>query len=194
MAQVWGRRPCEDQSPKLYNGDIEGADRSLGETKTRAFAVNLGRRLVIRRLSKAALALVFVFSTCAAHADGDEFFASTLRTVGSEAKNGFMGNVKDEDGRLLQDAVLTVLVKVPADGGSVDVTYKSFTNVLGRYRTLDAADVVAVIQGTDVELKPGDVKLVGVAKDGYAQVRRLDRSRAGQTVREVDFVMKKVGN
>ncbi len=128
----------------------------------------------------------------AAQADGDEFFASTLRTVGEGAKNGFIGSVKDDEGHPLQDAVLTVMVKVP--GESEDVTYRSFTNILGRYRTLDAADVVSVLQGTDVELKPDDVKLVGVAKDGYTQVRRLDRSRTGRTVREIDFVMKKVRN
>lgn len=66
--------------------------------------------------------------------------------------------------------------------------------MLGRYRTLDPVDVVGLIQGVDVELKPEDVTLVGVSKDGYTQVRRLDRSRTGQAVREIDFVMKKNRN
>ena len=166
---------------------------------TRLSTVNLGQLVVSRRLSKIALALAFVFSASAARADGDEFFASSLRSVGSGgttagAKNGFLGSVMDDEGNHLQDAVLTILVTVPADGGFEDVTYKSFTDILGRYRTLDAADVVAVIKGADVELKPADVKLVGVSKVGYTQIRRFDRSRAGQAVREIDFVMKKVRN
>ena len=147
-----------------------------------------------RRLPTIAAALSFLFAGSAVRADGDEFFASTLRTVGTGAKSGFVGNVRDDKGHFLQDAIVTVLVKVPSGGGTTDVTYRSFTNMLGRYRTLDPADVVGVIQWDDVELKPGDVTLVGVSKEGYAQVRRLDRSRSGQVIREIDFVMKRLGD
>jgi hypothetical protein len=152
-----------------------------------------GQALVLRP-STLVIALMLAFGASLAHADGDEFFASVLRQAGGGAKNGFMGNVKDDEGRLLPDAIVTVLVKAPGEGGPTDVTYKSYTNMLGRYRTLDPVDVVGLIQGVDVELKPEDVTLVGVSKDGYTQVRRLDRSRTGQAVREIDFVMKKNRN
>jgi hypothetical protein len=154
--------------------------------------VTFGQFIVLRRRPTLVFALAFILGASVARADGDEFFASVLRQAGEGAKTGFVGNVKDDEGHFLQDAVLTVVVKVPGEGGPTDVTYRSYTNMLGRYRTLDAADVVALVQGTEVELKPEDVMLVGVAKDGYTQIRRLDRSRAGQAVREIDFVMKKV--
>ena len=59
------------------------------------------------------------------------------------------------------------------------------------YWGLDPADVIGVLQGVDCDVKPELVKLIGVAKDGYTQSRRLDRSRAGQIIREVDFVMRR---
>ncbi len=152
-----------------------------------------GQVLVLRR-STLVFALILAFGVSRAHADGDEFFASVLRQAGEGAKNGFMGNVKDDEGRLLPDAIVTVLVKAPGEGGPTDVTYKSYTNMLGRYRTLDPVDVVGLIRDIDVVLKPEDVTLVGVAKDGYTQVRRFDRSKPGQAVREIDFVMKKNRN
>ncbi len=141
----------------------------------------------------------FVLGAPSVYADGDDFFAYQLRAVGDSgtnagAKNGFLGSVKDDQGNYLRDATLTIQVTAPSDVGPVDVTYKSFTNVIGRYRTLDAGDVVSLLKGFDVVLKPSDVKLVGVTKVGYTQVQRVDRSRAGQAIREIDFVMKKVDN
>lgn len=151
---------------------------------------------VSHALAKLVFAVVMVCGVSAAHADGDEFFASNLRSVGRSgsgdgARIGFMGTVKDDQGRYLSEAEVTIHVTVPTGDGVEDVTYKSFTDVIGRYRTLDAADVISILKGIDVELKPADVRLDGVSKDGYVQLRRFDRSRTGQTVREIDFVMKK---
>jgi hypothetical protein len=132
-------------------------------------------------------------------ADGDDFFAFQSRTFNPDgsrniAKNGFLGNVRDEDGNLLHDATLTVSVKIETEDGPKAVTYNSYTNVMGRYRTLDAASVVSDLLGIDTTIKPGDVQLLGVEKKGYVQMKRLNRSRTGQTgVLEVDFIMKKTG-
>ncbi len=147
-------------------------------------------------LCSAALALLV---PCAARADGDDFFAFSSRTFNPDgsraiAKNGFFGNVRDDEGNLLRDATLTVSVTVPGEDGPRQVNYNSYTNVLGRYRTLDASGVVSDLLGIEADFKPGDVKLVGVEKKGYVQTRRLNRSRPGQAgVLEVDFIMKKVG-
>ena len=158
--------------------------------------------LTLRRLFKVvpllgAVVFAFLLGAPAAYADGDDFFAFQLGN-NAGTKNGFMGSVKDDKGNYLSGAMLTVTVKAPsvdeADDSPIDVTFKSFTNVMGRYRTLSVDDMVSVISGAQVAVKPEDVTLVGVTKAGYQQVRRLDRSRAGQSMREIDFVMKKIGN
>lgn len=139
--------------------------------------------------------LAFALGAPAVQADGDDFFAFQLGT-NAGAKSGFTGSVKDDKGNFLNGAMLTILVTAPsvdeADDTPIDVTFKSFTNFMGRYRTLSADDMVSVISGAAVSLKPEDVKLVGVSKAGYTQIRRIDRSRSGQAMREIDFVMKKV--
>jgi hypothetical protein len=156
----------------------------------------------MRRLSKIVLPFGFVMFACvvgapSVHADGDDFFAFQLGT-NAGTKNSFIGSVKDDRGNFLSGATLTILVKAPsvdeADDSPIDVTFKSFTNVIGRYRTLSADDMVSVISGAAVVLKPEDVKLVGVTKAGYKQIQRIDRSRPGRSMREIDFVMKKVDN
>ena len=158
--------------------------------------------LVMRRLFKIVplsgfAALAFILGAPSVHADGDDFFGTQLG-INVGATNGFMGSVKDDRGNYLSGATLTVVAKAPsvdeADDTPIDVTFKTFTNIIGRYRTLNADDVVSVISGAAVTLKPEDLTLVGVSKEGYRQVRRLDRSRRGQSMREIDFVMKKVDN
>ena len=143
------------------------------------------------------VAFAFILNVSPVYADGDDFFAFQLG-ANEGTKNGFMGSVKDEKGNFLSGAMLTVVVKAPsvdeADDSPIEVTFKSFTNFMGRYRTLNVDDVVSVINEAQVALKPEDIRLVGVSKAGYQQIRRLDRSRPGQPMREVDFVMRKVEN
>jgi hypothetical protein len=157
--------------------------------------------LVMRRLLRLVLlsgfALLFIaLGTSSAYADGDDFFAFALGNA--QAKIGFMGTVKDDQGNHLSGVSLTVVATAPsvdeADDTPIEVTFKTFTDIIGRYRSLNADDVVSVISGAVVTLKPEDLKLVGASKEGYTQIRRLDRSRAGQAMREIDFVMKKVDN
>lgn len=156
----------------------------------------------MRRLLKiislsGVMGFAVVFGAPSAYANGDDFFAFQLGN-NEGTKNGFVGSVKDDKGNYLSSAMLTVVVKAPsvdeADDSPIEVTFKSFTNNIGRYRTLSVDDMVSVISGAQVAVKAEDVKLVGVSKPGYKQIRRLDRSRAGQPMREIDFVMKKVEN
>ena len=153
---------------------------------------------MIRRFFLCCAVLAAVFSVPGVvRADGDDFFAFQSRTFNPDgsrniARNGFFGNVRDDDGNLLRDATLTVAVTIQTEEGPRQVNYNSYTNIIGRYRTLDATNVVSDLLGIEADLKPGDVKLVGVEKKGYTQMRRLNRSRPGTTgVFEVDFIMKK---
>lgn len=154
---------------------------------------------MIRRrfLSNAIVAVAAILAPGIALADGDDFFAFQSRTFNPDgsravAKNGFFGSVRDDDGNMLRDATLTVAVTIQTEEGARQVNYNSYTNVIGRYRTLDATNVVSDLLGIKADLKPGDIKLVGVEKKGYAMVRRVNRSRPGQTgVVEIDFIMKK---
>ena len=137
----------------------------------------------------------FLFGAVPVYADGDDFFAFQLG-VNEATRNGYIGTVKDDKGNFLSGAMLTFVVKAPsvdeADDSPIDVTFKSFTNFMGRYRTLNVDDMVSVINGAQIALKPDDIKLVGVSKQGYRQIQRFDRSRTGQPMREIDFVMKKL--
>jgi len=158
--------------------------------------------LVMRRLFRVVLlsgfaAFAFVLGAASAYADGDDFFGTQLG-ISAGAKIGFMGSVKDDHGNFLTGATLTVVARAPsvdeADDTPINVTFKTATNIIGRYRTLNPDDMVSVISGAAVTLKPEDLTLVGVSKSGYTQIRRIDRSRKGQPMREIDFVMKKVDN
>lgn len=157
--------------------------------------MSLVRRLFRIVLLSGFAVFVPVLGVSTVYADGDDFFAFQLGN-NAGAKNVFIGGVKDDQGNVLSGVALTVLVKAPsvdeADDTPIDVTFKTFTNFMGRYRTLNADDMVSVISGAAVQVKPEDLKLVGATKAGYAQIRRIDRSRAGQPIREIDFVMKKV--
>ncbi len=153
------------------------------------------RRLLMTIPLSGVVLFAFILDAFPVYADGDDFFAFQLG-VNEATKNGYMGAVKDDKGNFLSGAMLTFVVTAPsvdeADDSPIDVTFKSFTNFMGRYRTLNVDDMVSVINGAQVVLKPDDIKLVGVSKQGYRQVKRFDRSRTGQPMREIDFVMKKL--
>jgi hypothetical protein len=162
---------------------------------SRQFASSTGSPRAV--LGAAGLALLLWGAASAVLADGDDFFTFRSKSFGADGsrnvvKNGFFGAVKDDAGNYLKDAVLTIAVNVRTADGSQRITYNSYTNVVGRYRTLDAASVAADLLQVNADVQPQDVELLGVEKAGYVQLRRLDRSRRGQGgVREIDFVMRR---
>jgi hypothetical protein len=156
----------------------------------------LSRRLgaSTRRHFTAAL-LAAVGTAGAALANGDDYFStrsSLFNPDGSRRKAaaGFFGQVKDDGGKMLKDATLTVAINVPTDAGVERVTYNAYTDVLGRYHTLDPAGVVATLLGLEVEVRPDQLEMVGVEAEGYVEMRRINRSRRGRSgPGEIDFIM-----
>ncbi len=136
--------------------------------------------------------LIIVAGIDTALSNGDEFFRDDAFSDDKplETQVIFSGSVKDAAGRYVEDATITVAVTVATPRGERRIAYNAYTNNIGRYRTLDVASVVLVMEEVEVTVDPRTVEL-SVAKSGYEVTRRLDRSRAGQTsgVFEVDFWM-----
>jgi hypothetical protein len=129
----------------------------------------------------------------AAWANGDEFYRFNALDPKALARQViFAGIVKDENGRHLEDVKITVGVGVETMYGPKRVTYNAYTNVAGRYRSLDVASVVQTLEEVEIEVDPAAVE-VTATKAGYSTVRKLSRSPARQKagVFEFDFVMAK---
>lgn len=156
----------------------------------------MGMRTTRRWTATALAAALGGAAVSPSWADGDEFFAFRSKLFNengarAEVDIGFVGSVKDEAGARLADAVITVAVNVETENGVQRVTFDSYTDLLGRYRTLDAAGAAADLLGIEVYLLPEDVELIGVEKEGYVQVRRFQRGTSGkETIQEVDFIMR----
>ncbi len=159
----------------------------------------LRQRLLDVRAVATAIGLVVLVSSGKASANGDEFFAfksTTINPDGSRklAEAGFFGSVKDEAGNYIDDATITVAVTVPSESGEPQrLMYDAYTNVLGRYRTLDPSGAASDLLEMEIKVAPEDVELLGVEKKGYKQLRRIDRSRRSQKkgMVEVDFIVTK---
>ena len=124
--------------------------------------------------------------------NGDEFFRDDAFSDDKplDTQVIFSGSVRDEDGRYIEDATITVSITVATPRGEREINYNAYTNNIGRYKTLDVASVVLVMEEVEVDVDPRQVQ-VGVDKPGYSVLQRLDRSRARQKsgVFEIDFRM-----
>ena len=141
-----------------------------------------------------AIALGLLVTAPGARADGDDFFRSEVfKADGTRLKHsGYYGSVKDDRGKHIYDATITVSVTVTTEQGSQQVVFNAYTDLLGRYRTLDVAGVVFDLTAIETEIDPKTVE-VTVAKKGYVTVRRLNRAKPGQAgAIEIDFVMAKM--
>jgi hypothetical protein len=128
-----------------------------------------------------------------AFSNGDEFFQGDPFADDKplDTQVIFAGSVKDLDGQPIEDATITVAITVDTPRGERPITYNAYTNNIGRYRALDVATVIMVMEQVAVMVDPRQVEL-SVAKPGFEVVRRLDRSRRSQTsgVFEIDFTMR----
>ncbi len=136
--------------------------------------------------------LVFVgciFLSIDAYADGDDFFE--IIDVPLDNQLIFVGTVKDEDGNYLQDALVRWRATGPvsAEGDEHTSTAGTWTNILGRFRTVDVARIVAR-EGAQLDSERVEFT---VEKSGYEMVRQLIRNRGRQPMglQEIDFVMRK---
>lgn len=112
-------------------------------------------------------------------ANGDEFFGA--EEIPGQTEFVYFGSVKDEKGKYLDNVEVTLIVSDPP------LTYLAYTDVLGRYRTLDAGRALL-----DLGYEPDpQLMTLSVARIGYAQTRRMNRSptRAKKGAFEVNFVM-----
>lgn len=143
------------------------------------------------------IGLTLLLATClhgaSAGANGDAFFRFDVFDMSDtplEEQTIFAGSVKDVDGKYVHDATITVSVTIPTARGVRPVTYNAYTNVVGRYRTLDVAAVILAMEEIEYDVDPREVE-VTVEKEGYEVVRKLDRSRSSQQggVFEIDFVL-----
>lgn len=128
-----------------------------------------------------------------AHADGDEFYKfNALENKDLAAQVIFAGIVKDADGRHLNDVKITFSIEVATNYGPKVVSYNAYTNVAGRYRSLDVASVVATLEEVAITVDPAKVE-ISATKKGYALTRKFNRSPSRQKngVFEIDLEMKK---
>lgn len=124
-------------------------------------------------------AVVAVSST--ALANGDVFFEA--EEIPGQTEFVYFGSVKDEAGNYLDNATVTIDVSDP------HLTYDAYTNILGRFRTLDVGRAVVDL---GFEVDPKTVTM-SVYKPGYKLARTMDRrpARAKKGAFEVNFIMAK---
>ncbi len=127
------------------------------------------------------------FLAPASWADGDDFFQVTETPL--ESQLVFVGTVKDQAGTYLNGALVTWHAISVDESGEQSSSSGTFTDRMGRFRTVDVARIVAL---NGYELDPTRVEL-NVTKPGYVMVRRFKRTRERQRMGllEIDFVMAK---
>ncbi|MBY0510559.1 MAG: hypothetical protein K2P94_10475 [Rhodospirillaceae bacterium] len=117
--------------------------------------------------------------TTPAWANGDVFFEA--EEIPGQTEYVVFGSIKDENGKFLDGVTVTIEVAEP------HLSYDSYTNVLGRFRTLDVGRAVKDL-GYTMDARKVSLTLF---KSGYKMVRQLNRGRVGQNegAVEVNFVM-----
>ena len=128
-----------------------------------------------------------------AAADGDDFFnADTTKGIPLDEQLRYVGNVKDDRGARVADAVITISVHVPLEYGGQVLKFSSYTDVLGRYRSLNLPSVMFSMIGLELDLDPSQVEL-SASKTGYSVIRTMRRTKAAQRhgVIETDFIVSK---
>ena len=148
---------------------------------------SLGTRKSRVSLACANAVSVLVGLSRDARCDGDDFFLD-MRGMPRETELVYIGVVKDENGKYLQNAIVRAEIAIEMESGVRFLKYDSVTDVLGRYRTRNLGRTIIAF---DLEIDPTKVTLA-VIKEGYKVKRRYLRSRRNQTrLIEVDFLMAK---
>jgi len=114
-----------------------------------------------------------------AFANGDEFFGA--EEIPGEPVFVYFGTVKSDDGKYLEATEVTLKVSDPP------MTFVVYTDILGRFRTLDAGRALSDL-GYEVDPSTYDVT---VAREGYVQTRRMNRAPANakEGAYEINFIM-----
>jgi hypothetical protein len=119
-----------------------------------------------------------------AKANGDVFFEAL--EIEGDPQFVYYGSVKDKAGNYISGALVAVDVSEP------QLTYESYTNMLGRFRSLD---VGRVVQNLGYKINPNAID-VRVFAPGYKTVRKLSMRRSRDTLGafEINFVLEKEKN
>ena len=114
-------------------------------------------------------------------ANGDIFFEAL--EIEGDPQFVYYGSVKDQSGKYINGALVAVDVKTP------QLTYESYTNMIGRFRSLD---VGRVIQDLGYKVDPSQID-VTVFAPGYKTVRKFSMRRSRDTLGafEMNFVLAK---
>ena len=116
----------------------------------------------------------------AALANGEEFFGA--EEIPGHPVFVYFGTVKSEDGKYLEAAEVMLKVQDPP------MTFTTFTDILGRFRTLDAGRTLTDLGYT----YDGTSNFVmSVTRDGWVQTRRMNRApaHAKEGAYEINFIM-----
>ncbi len=136
----------------------------------------ISRRKAI--IAGAALCAASAVSS-AAMANGDVFFEAM--EIEGDPQFVYYGSVKDRSGKYINGALVAVDVKTP------QLMYESYTNMLGRFRSLD---VGRVIQDLGYEIDPSQID-ISVFAPGYKTVSKFSMRRSRDTTGafEVNFIL-----
>jgi hypothetical protein len=132
-----------------------------------------------RKLVGIGAAVAAAAVTPKAFANGDVFFEA--EEIPGKTEFVYFGAVRDEEGNYLDGATVTIDVSEP------HLTYDAYTNILGRYRTLDVGRAIVDL---GFEVDPSKVTVTAY-KQGFKMTRRMDRrpGRAKKGAYEMNFVM-----
>jgi hypothetical protein len=136
--------------------------------------------MTIQRAATRMVIVMFAFVFAGpSWSNGDMFFEA--REIAGNSDYVVFGTVKDNRGRYLEGATVTVSVSEPV------LVYTTETDVLGRYRSLD---VGRAVKGLGYDIDPSRIKVI-VVYPGYHEVGHLYRGTHGQIrgVIEFNFVM-----
>ncbi len=138
------------------------------------------KKLLMQTAMAAGVAVgLAAFGSQSALANGDEFFGA--EEIPGATEFVYFGSVKDPKGNYLDAVEVTLNVSEPP------LTYVAYTDIIGRFRTLDAGRAIVDL-GYEVDTANFTLS---VARDGYKFIRKLDRTprRAKKGAFEVNFVM-----
>ena len=122
-----------------------------------------------------------------ARGDGDDFFQGMNTALNSQLI--FVGTVKDDAGAHVSGALVTWRARMREVDGDQETSAGTYTDSIGRYRTLDVARIV---HNAGLTFDPALVDIT-VSKPGYALIRRLRRTSDSQPMGlvEINFILTK---
>jgi hypothetical protein len=137
------------------------------------------------RMSSTSLGTIIMLVALAfarpAWSNGDMFFEAA--EIPGKPEYVIFGNVKDDRGKYIVSAIVTVTVAEPR------LSYTSETDIIGRFRTLD---IGRAVRGLGYDVDPSQIEIT-IEYPGHRILRRAYRGKRGQNkgAVEINFVITK---